>query len=120
LGTPIGSASVRQCFGTVDAAFIPLPAGITESYCISDYMPSDDIIYGYFPNAYDLTGMNVFKIGRFSGLTYGQVSYDSSTVYCNGTTFTDQVKLTNIQLEGNTGGPVFWEHSIPPTLSFSV
>ncbi|NLE04194.1 MAG: hypothetical protein GX638_05250, partial [Crenarchaeota archaeon] len=108
LGTLIGSASVRQCSGTVDAAFIPLPAGITESYSISGYTPPDDFIYGYFPNAYDLTGMNMFKKGSSSGLTYGQVTYDSISVTVGDITFTDQVKLTNIQLPGDSGGPVFW------------
>ena len=34
LGTTIGSSSVRQFSGTIDAVFVPFPAGITQSYRI--------------------------------------------------------------------------------------
>jgi hypothetical protein len=106
MGTTIGSASVRQQSGTVDAAFIPFPSGITQSYrrCTSSI---DDEITGYRTNANIVQGMATRKYGIATGYTTGTVQSLSGIITVSGTTFTDQVVVSNQQLNGDSGGPVF-------------
>jgi len=114
MGTNIGSASIRQFSGTVDAAFIPFPVGITWSYrFFGTYLPNEDFFTGYFPNAYDLTGMYVMKLGRTTGSTTGYVTSASASGVYDGITFTDQARVSNTQQDGDSGGPVFWSFTGP-------
>ena len=111
-GTTIGSASVRQYSGTIDAAFIPFPSGISPSYkfCYPNPCDNFDVIHD---SCTPLLGMLTCKIGGNTGLTWGTVLATSVNVSVKDevtgiiTTFTDQIRISNTQLKGDSGGPVF-------------
>ena len=105
MGTTIGGASIRQMSGTVDAAFIPFPSGITKSYKLCTSSVYDDIT-GYRASANVVIGMATRKYGIASGLTYGKVLSTSGTISVSGITFTSQIIVSNTQYEGDSGGPV--------------
>ncbi|MDR0373142.1 MAG: S1 family peptidase [Nitrososphaerota archaeon] len=105
LGTTIGSASVRQQSGTVDAAFIPFPSGISQSYKLCTTSVDDDIT-GYRTNANIVQGMATRKYGITTGYTTGTVRSVTGTITVGGTPYTDQVVVSNTQLNGDSGGPV--------------
>ena len=108
MATTIGSASVRQLGGTIDAAFVPFPAGITRSFKISGYPNPDDSMTHYYPTSDNYTiGTTMDKIGRASGTNSGTITALSLTITVSGITFTDQLRVSNDQAAGDSGGPVF-------------
>jgi hypothetical protein len=107
MGTTIGAENIRQYSGTIDAAFVPFPTAITWSYKLHGYGSPDDSMTHYYPNSDYVTGETVNKIGRTTGITSGTIDSVSTSVTVSGVTFTDQVKVSNQQLAGDSGGPVF-------------
>jgi hypothetical protein len=109
----IGSASVRQFSGTIDAAFIPFPVGISESYKLAGfYSPDDAITHYYTADQYIEEGLSMTKRGHVTGTTTGQIEDTSVTIYIDGVGyFSDQVEISNEQQQGDSGCPVF--HTIP-------
>lgn len=109
----IGSASVRQFSGTIDAAFIPFPAGISESYKLSGFSsPDDALTHYYIADQYIEEGLSMTKRGYVTGTTTGQIEETSVTIYVDGVGyFSDQVEISNEQQGGDSGCPVF--HTIP-------
>jgi len=107
-GTTIGSASARQLSGSIDAAFVPFPNGITKSYKLlnSNLIAIDENITGYYQNSQIISGMATTKIGKTSGWNYGMVTSTNITLNVSGTTLTDQLRVSNTQLVGDSGGPV--------------
>lgn len=111
VGTTIGSASIRQYSGTIDAAFVPFPVGISWSYKISGIAAPDDCITHYYPDdEFIVTGLTTDKRGRTTGGTSGTVTSVSTSLYVDPDTFTDLVRVSNTQQAGDSGGPVY--HSI--------
>jgi hypothetical protein len=112
LAQPIGSETVRQYGGTVDAAFVPFGNNIDESYRISGFTgPNADCVTGWYNNlSIDsgyITGTSITKIGRTSGVNTGTVSSLNYSFTLDGTAFSQQVVLTNTQQGGDSGGPAF-------------
>jgi hypothetical protein len=109
VGTTIGSEEVRQyTSGTIDAAFIQFPPGITSSYKLSNsYAAPDDCITHYYPYTNYTQGQSVNKIGSNTSITSGTILNVGATATAGGFTFTDQVYISNQQKSGDSGGPVF-------------
>jgi len=106
LGTSIGSASVRQYSGPIDAAFIPFPSTIIKSYrlCVVT-VPDADRLTGWGSSTI-VAGVTTYKYGKTTGLNSGQVVSASTSINVGGITFTDQIKISNTQLAGDSGAPV--------------
>src|SRR5574344_1512583 len=111
-GTSIGSANVRQFSGSIDAAFVPFGSSITQSKRINQLSSPNDTLTGYYSNNSSIIqGMNTTKVGNTSGVNYGTVLSSNVSVVASGTLLSNQVKLSNTQLAGDSGGPVFYSLS---------
>jgi hypothetical protein len=106
--TLIGTPSVRQFSGTLDAEFIPFSASITYSYKMHGFNSPDDCITHYYPDSSNYTnGMPINKYGRVSGANSGTVLSTSGWCLYNGQRFDDQLVISNTEELGDSGGPVF-------------
>lgn len=104
----IGKSSKRKYGGSLDAAFVPFGKGISKSKKIYRLSSPDDTLTGYFKNSELVTGMMVTKVGTTTRVTYGKILTVSHNVYDGKNHITDQVKISNKQLPGDSGGPVFF------------
>lgn len=115
-GIQIGHATRRQySSGTIDAAFVPFPGNIKASNKVlnSSWASNGESITGAYYNAGLVTGMRTTKCGATSGINEGTVLSLSVTTNVESVEFTDQVKISNAQAKGDSGGPVFerWARS---------
>ncbi len=107
LGYTIGKPSNRQFSGSIDAAFIPFGTNISPSDKINQLSSPNDTLTGYYSNSSIVQGMSTTKVGLSSGVTQGTVTSTSVSFTVAGTSLTNQFKVSNTQLEGDSGGPVF-------------
>ena len=71
--------------------------------------PNGDILTNYYPNAYYLPGLATYKIGSETGLTTGSVLEVGATITdgFTGIAYTNQVRVSNLQESGDSGGTVY-------------
>jgi hypothetical protein len=65
------------------------------------------------------------KIGRVTGITLGDDLYNcikqiGQTIVLDGITYTDQVRVGNQQLQGDSGGPVYHTVVYTPGTDFHI
>lgn len=109
MGTTIGrtTESNRKFEGTMDAAFVVFDAGMQYSYKMHAYNSPDDCITHYYTYTNYTVGTTMDKHGLTSGTNSGTVLETSIDFVYSGITFTDQIKISNTQQLGDSGGPVF-------------
>lgn len=106
-GSSIGSAQVRQLSGTLDAAYVPFGNNISPSDRINQISYPDDKLTGFYSNASIVQGMSTTKVGAVAGVNYGSVLSANSSVTVDNINFSEQVRVSNTQNAGDSGGPVF-------------
>jgi hypothetical protein len=97
-GSQIGTTSLRQFSGTIDAAFVPYASGFTP-IASSDFSQIWTIPM--------VAGQNTYKRGITSGYNTGTLVSGSATGTYDGQTFTNQVVASNLQQAGDSGGPLW-------------
>lgn len=102
--TIIGTCSASQMSGSIDAAFIPITFP-------NNYVPTN-ILCGasdvLSTSTDELTGgATVYKIGKVTGLTSGQVISSSTSVTYSGVTLTNIVSTSYAAAVGDSGGIVY-------------
>lgn len=114
LGSTIGTPSVRQYSGTLDAAFIPFGSNISPSNGIYQLSSPDDTLTGYYNNSSIIQGMSSKKVGKTSNVTNGSVLSVSTSILTNSNiTLTSQFKVSNTQYGGDSGAPAFHSFTGP-------
>lgn len=100
-----GQPAARRVGGTLDAEFIPFTSGnISPSTGISGVSTN---LTGYYSAGTNVYGMNVSKKGASTGVTTGVVTSSSANIDVGDISFTDQVKISNRQVGGDSGCPVY-------------
>jgi len=110
VGTTIGNASAGDSlFDGIDAAFVEFEnqAYMQASYQLMGTRPDGDILTNYYPTDYYLPGLDTYKIGTNTGFTTGKVLGVDEIHYVGTTKFTKQIHLSNLQRNGDSGGPVY-------------
>ena len=110
-GTLIGSPTSRQLGDKLDAAFIPFEneATLQPTAKIKMHTDSslDDNVTGYLNNDQLPVGLNTVKIGRTTGYTSGKILTNNQSFTLKGHKFNDQILASNLQKDGDSGGPIF-------------
>ncbi len=103
----IGTVSASKVSGSIDAAFIPFNSRIIVSDKLNKLSSPNDTLTGFYPSSSIIQGMATTKIGNASNVNTGVVrSANASAAYMSDI-FNDLVYISNTQLTGDSGGPVF-------------
>ena len=101
----LGPVVKRKYSGNVDVSVVRLDAS-GAAYTLSNNLygiaTSSSLSPSIMPQIY--TGMAIEKIGSTTGHTSGKVVSVSTTVTCDGKTFSDYIEYTNKSESGDSGG----------------
>jgi len=117
LGAKIGGPSMSQyqVGSTLDAVYVPISGKINPSQKIlnSVWPSNQESITHVAPSNWIVAGATgVTKIGNNTGITTGSILSASASASVGGVGLTDQVKISNQQLGGDSGGPILFRATL--------
>jgi len=110
-GSRIGTLTHRRFSGNADAAFVALNSGVT----VENQGQGSSTRYGSANSNVIVTGMPTIMFGFQSGAVWSTVRTASTSITMSGVTLTNQFRLRNNSIAGDSGGLIIgFQNDVTP------